>query len=154
MGKTIKKGEKLHMNKYIKYASSIIGLVLASISLTSCSDYGYEFHFAVINGNGNLTVHHPTIDVENLYIELCSEAGPYHNYHCPEGSHVFYMMGGKSSSFEFTFVAEPNEGYEVKQWLFNNDIVVDNTTNSFLAKVSRSTSRQGFIAVEFEPIVE
>ena len=153
MGKTINKGEKLHMNKYIKYASSITGLVLASISLTSCSDYGYEFHFAVINGNGNLTVHHPTIDIENLNIEFCSEV-PYHKNHCPEGSHVFYMMGGKSGSFEFTFIAEPNEGYEVKQWLFNNDIVVDNTTNSFLAKVSRNTSYQGFIAVEFEPIVE
>lgn len=139
------------MNKFTKYAYLIIGLALASIALTSCTDYGYEFHFAVINGNGNLSVTHPKIDIENLEIELCINAHSG-ELNCPEGSHVFYLLGGQNGSFEFTFIAEPDEGYQVKQWLFNGKIVQENITNSFLAKVTSDTLYQGFIAVEFELI--
>lgn len=139
------------MSKFIKFTALIFALTLSSIALTSCTDYGYEFHFAVIQGNGHLTFSHPTIDIENLDVKLCSEA---HTdvLNCPVDSHVFYILGGKNNSYEFTFIAEPNEGYQVKLWSFNNEIVPFNKTISFLAKVSSSTSYQGFISVEFEKI--
>ena len=105
----------------------------------------------MINGNGIISVSHPGLDIEDLDIQLCSNVD-HGEFNCPEGSHVFSMMHGKNASFEFTFVAEPDEGYQVKQWLFNSEIVQGNTTNSFLAKVSNETSYRGFIAVEFEPI--
>lgn len=139
------------MRRFSKYVSSIIGLAFASVLLTSCTDYGYEFHFAVINGNGHLSVTHPTIDIDNLEIELCSNAH-FGELKCPESSHVFYILGGQDNSFEFTFIAEPDEGYRVKNWLFNSEIVHGNTTDSYLAKVSSETSYHGFIAVEFELI--
>lgn len=137
------------MKKISKLVLSFLWITLLSISLSSCSDYGYEFHFAVINGNGNLTIDLPASEIENLGIELCSNPGHPYELDCPEGSQWFYILGGRNGSYEFTFIAEPDEGYEVKQWLFNNEIVVGNTSNSFLAEVSSETSRQGFIFVEF-----
>lgn len=88
---------------------------------------------------------------EEIY--LCSEFDS-NELDCLEGFHVFSLLGGKNSYYEITFMAEPDEGYEVKQWFFNNEIVPGNNTTSFLAKVSSSISYRGFIAVEFELIVE
>lgn len=45
-------------------------LIIMSLTLTSCSDYGYQFHFSVVGGNGQIT-----IDNESLLgnVILCTE---------------------------------------------------------------------------------
>jgi len=125
------------------------GLLLIMIfALAACADYGYQFHYSVIDGNGEIT-----IENENLLrkVDMCSEV-PWCELECPENSHVISLLGGKKGSRELTFIAIPDEGYQVKEWLFNGEIVESNQTNSYKAKVSSEQDYNGVISVRFEAI--
>lgn len=125
-------------------------LVLSIISiglLSGCVDYGYEFHYSVIGGNGEIVV-----EDENLLdsVRLCSEG--FCELNCPENSHFISRMGGKRGSHQVTFTAVPDEGFQVKEWLFNDKIVEENITTSYTATVTSNHNYKGVIAVVFEPI--
>jgi hypothetical protein len=62
------------------------------------------------------------------------------------------LLGGKKGSRELTFIASPDEGYQVKEWLFNGKIVEGNKTNSYKAIVSSEQNYIGVISVRFEAI--
>jgi hypothetical protein len=64
------------------------------------------------------------------------------------------MLGGKMGSRELTFIATPNEGYQVKEWLFNGKIVEGNKTNSYKVIVSSEQNYCGVISVRFEALID
>ncbi len=125
-----------------------ISLIMCIGLFSGCSDYGYQFHYSVIGGNGEITVEDEAFLRK---VNLCNE-GPWCELGCPENSHVINRLGGKKGSHELTFIAIPNEGYQVKEWLFNGEIVEGNKTNSYKAKVSSEQDYNGVIAVRFEAI--
>lgn len=61
-------------------------------------------------------------------------------------------LGGKKGHHVLTFVAKPNDGYQVKYWLFNGQIVENNKSNTFTGKVTSDQNYCGVIAVDFESI--
>jgi len=89
--------------------------------LTITKDTEFLTEFSVVNGNGSL----------NAYMgeeELSS------------GSNV-------NSGSEITFNAEPNDGYQVKEWTLNGNIITDNNTNTLtVSDIHKETT----VTVEFE----
>lgn len=121
-----------------KRACLVLVLVMCCM-LTSCDnfikrDYGYVFHFVVVGGNGRVVVRywHSTL------------------YEWKEIESPIEMLGGeKGQRIELTAI--PDEGYQVKQWTCNGDIVENNKTNTMLVRAVNP--EQVFaITVEFEPI--
>ena len=53
-----------------------------------------------------------------------------------------------------TLIAIPNEGYKVKEWIFNGESVVENDSLIFTAKVDSKLNYNGVIVVKFEKIIE
>ena len=53
-----------------------------------------------------------------------------------------------------TFLAIPDEGYQVKEWIFNGKVVEGNKTNTYTAEVSKKENYNGVIEVVFEKIPE
>lgn len=127
-------------------------LFIMSIGLfTGCviEDYGYNFHFYVDGGNGGITIKE---DISPKRVKLCSDEARWCELECVESSHIAMLLGGKGGYRELTFIATPNEGYQVKEWLFNGQIVEGNKTNSYKAKVSSEHNYNGVISIKFEPI--
>ena len=123
-------------------------LIICLGLFTGCGNgYGYQFHYSVIDGNGEITVEDEAFLRK---VRLCSES--LCELECPENSHVIQRLGGKKGSHQLTFVATPDEGFQVKEWLFNGEIVEGNNTISYTAKVSSEQNYYGVIAVVFEPI--
>lgn len=60
----------------------------------------------------------------------------------------------KNSYRELTLIAIPNEGYKVKEWIFNGESVVENDSLIFTAKVDSKLNYNGVIVVKFEKIIE
>lgn len=112
---------------------------------SGCTDYGYEFHSSVTGGNGKITLEDETFLRK---VRLCSES--FCKLECPENSYSIYRLGGKKGSHQLTFIAIPDEGFQVKEWLFNDKIVENNNTNSYTAKVSNHDNYTGIISVVFE----
>ena len=110
--------------------------------------FGYQFHFYVDGGNGTISIETtPSPD-----IRLCSETGDMCSLNCSENSYYVCLHGGKNGSRELTFIARPNDGYQVKEWSFNGEIVEGNKTNSYTATVSSKENYNGVISVIFEKI--
>lgn len=108
--------------------------------LSACIDYGYEFHFSVVGVNG--TIVHRWWD---------SPASKWR-----ERSSPVIVRGGKKASKEYQYqlglTAIPDDGYQVKQWTCDGEIVVGNKSNSFIAISADYTNYRAVITVEFEPI--
>jgi hypothetical protein len=62
------------------------------------------------------------------------------------------LIWGKKGWRELTFIASPDEGYQVKEWLFNGKIVEGIKINSYKAIVSSEQNYCGVISVRFEAI--
>ena len=115
-------------------------LVVSLFAFVGCiKEYGYTFYFYVDEGEGELTFEqgfNPTVhlceDVENMYFVR--------------------LRGGKEGFRELTFIAIPEEGYRVKEWVFNEKVVEGNNTDTFTAKVSSDLNYKGVIAVRFEKV--
>ena len=131
-----------------KFLTLVVMVIMAIGLFAGCIDYGYSFHFDVEGGNGEIT-----IENENLAGKpsLCSEQ-PSCTLGCSDTSLVVSFMGGKKGSVEVTFIAKPNEGYQVKEWLFNDEIVEGNKANSYTARVSNEQNYNGVITVRFEAV--
>jgi hypothetical protein len=138
------------VKKWIKNLAMGV-LIIMSIGLfAGCADYGYSFHFYVDGGNGEITIE--TTPSYNPSARLCSDDGNLHELECVEGSYHVSLLGGANGFRELTFIAIPNEGYQVKEWLFNGEIVEGNNTTSYKARVSSEENYYGVISVRFEAI--
>jgi hypothetical protein len=127
-------------------------LIIMSIGIfAGCgeNDYGYKFHFDVDGGNGEITIEN---EISVRRVKLCSDEAQWCELECADSSHIAMLLGGKKGSRELTFIATPNEGYQVKEWLFNGEIVEGNKTTSYKAKVSSQQNYNGVISVRFEVI--
>ena len=129
-----------------------IFLLVFGLCLVGCehSTYGYQFHFCVDGGNGTISIE--TSSSFNPDVKLCIDAEDMCELDCTEESYFVELNGGENGSREITFIATPNTGYQVKEWLFNGDIVEGNKTNSFTAIVTSEEDYVGVIAVRFEEI--
>lgn len=125
-------------------------LLSFSLLLTGCihETYGYQFHFYVDGGNGTISIE--TTPSFNADVKLCSESGDMCSLNCSENSYYVCLHGGKNGSRELTFIATPAIGYQVKEWTFNGEQVLDNKTNLYTAKVSNKENYNGVISVVFE----
>ena len=127
----------------------ILGVALIIILglFTGCVDYGYAFHFDVVGGNGEIT-----LENENFLgrVMMCNE-GQWCELECADSSRFISLMGSKKGGM-LTFIAIPNEGYQVKEWLFNGKTVENNKSNSYTVRFSSKQNYNGVIAVRFEPI--
>lgn len=133
------------MRKKILIVISFICLLFTGCKI---SEHGYYFHFYVDGGNGEVDIKTPSSFDPTVH--SCKES--MCKLECVEGSHFVRLLGGKKGSHEITFIATPNEGYQVKEWLFNGEIVEGNDTNTYTAKVSNEQNYNGVISVRFESI--
>lgn len=138
----------MNKNKTVIILIVILTLTL-SFMLAGCSDYGYYFHCRVIGGNGELA---PEESSWAEAAELCSESR-HCELDCPEGSYVIRRLGNRIGCI-MTFIAIPDEGYQVKEWKFNGKVVEGNKTNAFTANVTKKENYTGIIEVVFEKIPE
>lgn len=136
------------MKRWVKIITMGV-LIIMSLTMTSCTDYGYQFHFSVVGGNGEITIEN---EISERRVKLCSDESQWCKLECADSSHIAMLIGGKKGWRELTFIASPDEGYQVKEWLFNGKIVEGNKTTSYKAIVSSEQNYCGVIAVEFESI--
>ena len=127
-------------------------LLVFGLCLVGCvhSTYGYQFHFYVDGGNGTIKIE--TSSSFNPDVKLCKDVEDMCTLDCVEESYFIELNGGEKGSREITFIATPNMGYQVKEWLFNGEIVEGNKTNSYTAIVTSEEDYVGVIAVRFEEI--
>ena len=125
-------------------------LLSFSLLLTGCihKTYGYQFHFYVDGGNGTISIE--TTPSFNPDVILCSESGNMCSLNCSKNSYYVCLHGGKKGSRELTFVATPDIGYQVKEWIFNGKTVIGNKTDFFTAIVSSTNNYNSVISVTFE----
>lgn len=106
---------------------SIIVIVASLTLLSACIDYGYTFHYSVTGGNGTLK---PTRGGDTSPVTL---------------------RGGRKGQ-QLKFIATPDEGYRVKQWTFNGEVVEGNKTEVFVAQAKNRNQPNVTVTVEFEPV--
>ena len=127
----------------------MLGMILLSLfGVAGCTDYGYYFHFDVDGGNGKIQIYDSIS--ENSIWKCRDENNNACELECSNSSRVAALLGGKNGSATMTFIAIPDEGYVVKEWIFNGKIVDGNKTNSFVAKVTSEQGYNGVIVVRFE----
>ena len=132
------------MKKWISVILSVMLSLGVLFSFSGCTDYGYWFHYRVEGGNGGIEVE------TNRQIRRCNEDKC--GLDCPINSHFIALIGGKRGSHTLTFIATPNEGYQVKEWIFNGKTVEGNKSNTYTASVSNKDNYNGVIIVVFEPV--
>ena len=127
----------------------ILGVILFSLfGVAGCTDYGYYFHYDVDGGNGEIKID-DEFSISRIY-KCRDENNNACELECSNSSRVAALLGGKNGSATMTFIAIPDEGYVVKEWIFNGKIVDENKTNSFVAKVTSEQGYNGVIIVRFE----
>lgn len=112
----------------------------------------YYFHFYVDGGNGKIQVEDSSRYKDK--VKSCNEHKKFYDFVCVEGSFFNYIGGGSNSYREQTFIAIPDEGYKVKEWIFNGKVVEGNTSESFVAKVTSEDGYHGMIIVKFEKVTD
>ena len=127
----------------------ILGVILFSLfGVAGCTDYGYYFHYDVDGGNGKIQIYDSIS--ENIIWKCRDENNNACELECSNSSRVAALLGGKNGSATMTFIAIPDEGYVVKEWIFNGKIVDGNKENTFVAKVTSELGYNGVIIVRFE----
>ena len=125
-------------------------ILVLILTVTGCTNngYGYFFHYDVEGGNGKIQIS-DTIS-ENSIWRCSDENNPICELDCNSSSRVAKLLGGKTGSRTMTFIAIPDDGYIVKEWIFNGKIVEGNKTNFFVAEVTSEHGYNGVIIVRFE----
>ena len=136
------------MKKFLRVYVFFFVSILCVCSFFGCVDYGYYFHYRVDGGNGVLEIEKAAGFQPSKH--LCKES--WCELDCPENSYYFQRMGNKRGSSSLTFVAIPDEGYQVEEWCFNGKVVEGNKTNMYTATVSYKEKYNAVITVKFEPI--
>ncbi|MCL1850692.1 MAG: T9SS type A sorting domain-containing protein [Bacteroidetes bacterium] len=136
----------------------------SAIDFTAVPNEGYEVKEWIHNGavvpdnttnNFSITVNgEENVSVE--FIEIKKYGSVTYNVIDGNGSLTATVAGEPFESgidIEFgtviEFTATPNEGYIVKEWKHNNEVVADNTTTNF----SLTVSGNEIVTVEFEELV-
>ena len=115
-----------------------VALIMGLGLFAGCkNDYGYEYHFSVTGGNGTIS-----------YRRWDETKYEWTYYESP-----LKTRGGKQGSHSFEFIATPDEGFQVKEWRYNDAIVEGNKSNSFTTGVVNYKKPKITITVEFEPII-
>lgn len=132
---------KRKIAKTILLITIALMLFVSLFAFVGCiTDYGYIFYFSVEEGEGELTI--PSDSVPTIH--ECKDQ---------ENMYEVYLRGGKKGYRELTFIAIPAEGYQVKEWVFNGEVVEGNKTDTFVARVTSDMGYSGVIAVRFEKIL-
>ena len=137
---------KLTLKRILTSVLAVVTLLFSCV-FVGCTDYGYTFHYRVDGENGAIEIEkdvgfQPSKD-------LCKDS--WCELGCPENSYYFQAMGNKRGTSSLTFIAIPEEGYQVKEWRFNGEVVEGNQTNTYTASVSYKDAYTGVITVKFEP---
>ncbi|MBE5742436.1 MAG: hypothetical protein E7360_03840 [Clostridiales bacterium] len=137
----------------MKKIKKIIAILTMAILLfcSGCAhrEYGYYFHYRVDGGNGQIRIEEKSGFTPEKY--FCKDK-TWCELNCPENSYCFRGLGRKKGKRIVSFVAIPDDGYQVKEWSFNGTIVEGNKTNTYTATVSNKDKYNGVIAVKFERI--
>ena len=136
-------------NNKINIIFMVIFIINSIFLFYGCADYGFCFHYSVDGGNGEIIV--KTTESFNPQISKCKESSLC-DLNCSDNSYIVRLRGSKKGSRELTFTAIPRDGYQVKEWLFNGELVKGNKTNSYTAIVSYKGNYNAVITVKFEPI--
>lgn len=143
---------------YKKISKKVINIILFMIMvvcITGCRKSTlatYHFHFYVEGGNGKIQVEKsPSFEIE---IFPCEEHKLYFNHDFMEVSNYCFKNGGSNGFREQTFIAIPDDGYKVKEWVFNGKIVEGNISECFVARVTSEDDYHGIIIVKFEKVLE
>lgn len=133
--------------KNMKVICCVLICLILLTSLTGCvhETYGYYFHFYTNEKQGKIVVE-PNF---NPTIYLCKDVDMC-DLDCNNDSHLVCLRGGKRGSRELTFIAIPNEGYQVKEWILNGEVVQGNKSNVITVTVSYKDDYNGVISVRFE----
>ena len=128
----------------------IIILMVMFFILTGCKtkEYGYYFHFSVEGGNGTISVE--TSPSFNPTIKKCKDTNGMCELDCSGDSYFVRLIGKKDGKRQLTFIAIPDEGFEVSEWTFNGKVVKDNQTNIYTAEVTSEDNYNGVIKVSFK----
>ena len=110
--------------------------------------YSYCFHYRVDGGNGQIRIEEKPGFTPKKY--FCKDT--WCELNCPENSYYLRRSGKKRGESVLTFIAIPDDGYQVKEWSFNGTIIKGNKTNTYTATVSNKDKYNGVIVVTFEPI--
>ena len=121
------------IKKYLLPIVLIFLLVLCNCLMCACVDYEYIYYFSVEGGNGTISMF--------VYNELVESDNSPMN-----------LMGGRKGMQQFAFLATPAEGYRVKQWTCDGEIVSGNKTVIYMCGRLKP-GEEVHITVEFEPIV-
>lgn len=119
------------MRKLNKILFVMLSPILAFCVFTACVDYVYEYHFSVVGENGTINVAYPD---GKPYLEALS---PYN------------LLGGKNRGL--SFIATPDEGYQVKEWTLNGEMIEGEKSNLLHIEVVY-TQNPIAVTVEFEII--
>ncbi len=120
------------MNKKARIVLSLL-MIISSIFLSGCVSYEYQYHFYVKGGNGKLVVAYKG---ETIATEIDSP---------------LLMAGGKKGTQLLEFIAIPDEGYRVKEWMYLGEVVKDNKSNILISQPVGPENYIVTVSVEFEP---
>ena len=147
------------INKFIKKTFIIFAIVLSTLFVAGCCYYGvilfvhrnhegvchYIHHFYVDGGHGELIVEEKFAN----FVRSCEEY-PTNLGTCPSNCKHWGGFGAPGGYREATYTAIPDEGYIVKEWLYNGEIVEGNKTNLYTARVTSENEYNGVIVVRFK----
>lgn len=122
-------------------------MLLTSLSGCIHETYGYYFHFYANEEQGKININiKPDF---NPTVYLCKDVDMC-ELDCVDNSYLVCLRGGKQGSRELTFVAIPNEGYQVKEWVLNGQVVEGNKSNELTVTVSYQDNYNCIVSVRFE----
>ncbi|MCM1009069.1 MAG: hypothetical protein NC485_14370 [Ruminococcus flavefaciens] len=104
-------------------AALVILILLSSCLLCACTDYVYTYYFSVEGGNGT--------------ISMFADDAIYESDRSP-----IQIEGGKTIG-QFVFIASPSDGYKVKQWTCDGEIIQGNKTTIYMSKKTQFTQGRG-----------
>ena len=120
----------MHVLRTIVIALSLFVLYGLSGYLFACDKNIYEYCYSFY--------------VEGEHGSLCVMRG---NKAVDSSESPIILMGGKNGGINLEFVATPDEGYRVKQWTINGQVVEGNNTDTFWCGYVRSN--ETVVTVEF-----
>ncbi|MBR2138289.1 MAG: hypothetical protein IJ966_03205 [Bacilli bacterium] len=126
-------------------------IFISAIFINSCvgiGDVSIQVHYYVDGTGGNLIC----LDLNDTEAPSCKH---YCSYGCPKNSHYISVNGNGSTPLKtnILFKAIPDEGYKIKNWILNEQVVEDKKDNVFEVYVNSEESTNAIILkVEFETI--
>jgi hypothetical protein len=77
------------VKKWTKYLAMGVLTIMALGIFAWCSDYGYEFHFDVDGGNGDITIEN---EISERSVSLCNDESQWCKLECADSSHIAMLI--------------------------------------------------------------